>query len=143
MSFDWKAGKAWRDNGKKISSIELPQGVFDPLSAFYYVRTLAFAENDTITRIVTDGKKCIMGVAHIVKREQITIGDTTYDTFLMEPAMEEIGGVFEKEKGAKIKLWVTADERHIPVKIASKVTIGSFVGELVSAKTPSATISRK
>jgi len=30
-------------------------------------------------------------------------------------------------------LWVTADKRRIPVKIKSKVVVGSFVGELVSA----------
>jgi len=33
---------------------------------------------------------------------------------------------------AKIKIWITADERMIPVKLASKVVVGSFVGELVS-----------
>jgi hypothetical protein len=57
----------------------------------------------------------------------------TYDTYLIEPEIKHIGGVFEKSKNAKIKLWVTADKRKIPVKIKSKVVVGSFVGELVSA----------
>jgi len=104
---------------------------FDPLSAFYYVRTLNFKENDVVKRPVSDGRTSIMGRARVVKRQVIDLPDRSYDTFLLEPSMEKIGGVFEKEKGAKIKVWVTADHRHIPVKIASKISIGSFVGELV------------
>jgi len=44
-----------------------------------------------------------------------------------------VGVVFEKSKNAKIQVWVTADKRRMPVKIKSKVVVGSFVGELVSA----------
>jgi hypothetical protein len=42
--------------------------------------------------------------------------------------------VFEKSKDARIQLWVTADRRHIPVKIKSRVVVGTFVGELVTAE---------
>jgi hypothetical protein len=50
----------------------------------------------------------------------------------MEPELKEIGGLFKKSKNAKIQLWVTADERRLPVKIASKVSVGSFIGELMT-----------
>jgi len=56
----------------------------------------------------------------------------TYDTYLFEPDIEHVGGVFEKSKDAKIELWITADKRRIPVRLRSKVIVGSFVGELVS-----------
>ncbi len=46
--------------------------------------------------------------------------------------LKHIGGVFEKSKNAEIKVWVTADTRRIPVKIKSKVVVGSFIGELIS-----------
>jgi len=46
---------------------------------------------------------------------------------------KDVGVVFEKSKNAKIQVWVTADKRRMPVKIKSKVVVGSFVGELVSA----------
>ena len=89
----------------------------------------------TVERPVTDGKKCVIGKASVVKRETITLSDgTKYDTFLLEPELQHIGGVFEKSKDAKIKVWVTADKRRIPVKITSKVIVGSFIGELESAE---------
>jgi hypothetical protein len=51
----------------------------------------------------------------------------------VEPELRYIGGVFEKSKDAELNVWVTADEQRLPVKIKSKVIIGSFVAELISA----------
>ena len=83
---------------------------------------------------MTDGKKNILGRARLIKRETITVPSGTYDTFLIEPDIEHVGGVFEKSKDAKIELWVSADERRIPVRLKSKVVVGSFVGELISVE---------
>jgi hypothetical protein len=132
VEFDWKKEKARYSDGKTNKKIDIIPGTFDPLSVFYYTRMVTHKENDIIERPVSDGKKCVYGMAHVVKKETITILSGTYETFLIEPDLKHVGGVFEKDKNAKIKLWVTADERRIPVKIASKVAIGSFVGELIA-----------
>jgi hypothetical protein len=75
-----------------------------------------------------------LGRARVVKREKVTVLSGTYDTYLVEPSLEHIGGVFKKSKDAKLQIWVTADARRIPVKIKSKVAVGSFVGELMSVE---------
>ncbi|MBW2193775.1 MAG: DUF3108 domain-containing protein, partial [Deltaproteobacteria bacterium] len=82
---------------------------------------------------ITDGKKCVVGIARVIKKEKIKVPGGTYNTYVLEPELEHIGGVFEKSKNAKIRLWVTADERRILVKVKSKVVVGSFTGELISA----------
>jgi hypothetical protein len=134
VNFDWQNSKAQYTNfNENLSPIDILSGAFDPLSAFYFVRLFDFKEKSTIERPVTDGKECIIGKLSIIKRETIKLNNKTYDTYLIEPEMKHIGGVFEKSNGAKIQLWVTADKRRIPVKIKSKVIVGSFVGELVSA----------
>ena len=74
-----------------------------------------------------------MGRARIKKRESLTVAHGTYDIFLVEPELQHIGGVFQKSKDVKLKIWVTADARRIPIKITSKVVVGSFVAELISA----------
>lgn len=132
VNFNWDKEVALYKNGSTSKETEIIPGTFDPLSIFYYTRMMKFEENGVIERPVSDGKKCVHGIARIVKKETITILSGTYETYLLEPDLKHIGGVFEKEKKAKIKLWVTADERHIPVKIASKVSVGSFVAELSS-----------
>jgi len=109
-------------------------GSFDPLSALYYTRSLALTEKAEIRRPVTDGKKNVIGKANIIKREKITLSNGTYDTFLIEPDIKDIGGVFKESKDAKIQVWVTTDHRRVPVKVKSEVAVGSFVGELISAE---------
>lgn len=134
VTFDWKHNKAQYTNfTDKLPPIDLLPGSFDPLSAFYFVRLFDFQDTSTIERPVTDGKKCIIGKLDVIKREALKLESGTYDTYLIEPELKHIGGVFEKSKNAKIQIWVTADKRRIPVKIKSKVVVGSFTGELVSA----------
>ncbi len=133
VRFDWEHGEAQYCNfGKALAPISILPGTFDPLSVYYYVRRLAIKKKLLIKQPVTDGKKNITGKAVIVKRETLKLKSGTYDTYLMEPSVEQIGGVFEKSKKARIRLWITADNRRMLVKIKSKVRVGSFVGELVS-----------
>lgn len=134
VQFNWGKNEAIYTNfDEKRDPIEIPPGTFDPLSAFYYARLFNLKTDLIIERSVTDGKKSVIGKATIIKRETIKLKIGTFETYLMEPEVEHIGGVFERSKGAKIQLWVTADQRQIPVKISSEVIVGSFVGELISA----------
>ena len=133
VNFNWEKNKAIYSTSKKTRKpIDVLPGSFDPFSAFYYTRLFDPNKNSIIKRPVTDGKKCVIGKASVIKRETIKVAGKTYDTYLIEPDLENVGGVFEKSKDAIIQLWITADKRRIPVKIKSKVVVGSFVGELVS-----------
>lgn len=130
VDFNWEEETARFFDGKKRRQVGLLPGTFDPLSAFYYIRKLDYKPNDIIICPVTDGKKLVDGEARVVKKERVTVYTGTYDTYLIEPDLKHVGGVFKKSKDAKIQVWVTADKRRIPVKIASEVAVGSFVGEL-------------
>lgn len=135
IEFDWDNNCAHYSNyGKKRNPIPLQAGSFDPLSAFYYTRTMDFGIGSQLERPITDGKKNVIGRMRVVKREIIKLlNGQTYDTYLVEPEMNHVSGVFKESKGSKIQLWVTADEKHIPVRIQSKVYVGHFIGELMSA----------
>ena len=89
-------------------------------------------ENIELENPVTDGKKSVIGKAMVVKKERIQVPGGSFDTYLVEPDLKDLGGVFRKSKNAKLEVWVTSDARHIPVKIKSKVIVGSFVAELIS-----------
>ena len=135
VDFDWGKKEAQYSNFyKKRKPISILPGSFDPLSVFYYSRYIDLEKNREIRRAVTDGKRCVIGIAKVIKREKIKLKNGTYDTYLLEPDLKHLRGVFEKSKNAKIRLWVSADKSRIPVKITSKVIVGSFIGELISAK---------
>lgn len=132
VRFDWENSTAvYTDRNRRKPPVAIAAGCFDPLSIFYYARTLDLETGRIFGRPVSDGKKCVIGQARVVQRETVEINGTAYDTVLLEPDLKDIGGVFQKSKDAKIKIWVTADHRRIPVMIQSKVVVGSFVGEIM------------
>ncbi|MDM8538260.1 DUF3108 domain-containing protein, partial [Desulfobacterales bacterium HSG17] len=133
VKFNWENNTANYSNfGESRDPITLMPGTFDPLSAFYFTRFSELKDNMLIQRPITDGKKNVMGKVNVIGKETIKVGDKEYETFLIEPELKHIKGVFEKSKNAKIQIWVSADNRQIPVRIKSEVVVGSFVGELVS-----------
>jgi hypothetical protein len=135
VNFDWEKGKAQYTNfGKKRKPIPIKPGSFDPLSVFYAFRFHDLRENTEIHAPVTDGKRCVIGRAKIIRRETVKVASGTYETFLAEPELRHIRGVFEKSKHAKLQIWVTADNYRMPVKIKSKVYVGSFIAELISVE---------
>jgi len=137
IRFDWENMTVqYVDLGEAKEPISIKPGAFDPLSAFYFSRTMDPSQTKTVERPVTDGKKCVIGRAKVVKRQKLKFWKQRYDTFLVEPELAEVGGVFEKDKNAKIQVWVTADHRRIPVRLKSKVSVGSFIGALFSAELP-------
>jgi hypothetical protein len=133
VNFDWQKGEAQRfTNGKMGPPISLMPGAFDLLSIYYAFRTHNLKVGMAFSAPVTDGEKCVMGEGKVIRRDNMKVPSGTYDSYLVEPDLEHIGGVFKRSKDAKIQIWVTADHRKIPVVLKSKVAVGSFVAELVS-----------
>lgn len=137
VNFDWEKLEARYSNfDERGEPVSILPGSFDPLSVFYAFRLFQLKEGKELKASVTDGKKCVLGGAKVIKREKIKVKDIVYDTFLVEPDIEQLGEVFEKIKNAKFQLWVTADGASIPVRVKSEVFVGSFVAELVSLSRP-------
>ncbi len=137
VNFDWEKLQARYSNfDEKGEPVSILPGSFDPLSVFYALRLFHLREGEELKASVTDGRKCVVGTAKVIRREKIKVKDTEYDTFLVEPDLGQLGGVFEKSKNAKLQVWVTADGASIPVRVKSEVFVGSFVAELVSITRP-------
>ena len=133
VEFDWEKNQAIFSNFDKTDPpLDIMEDSFDPLSIIYKFRTFDIALGKDERAPVTDGKKSIMGIARVLKKEKLELNKMKFEAFLVEPEMKHIGGIFKKEKKAKIKVWFTTDEKHYPVKVESKVSIGSFVGIIKS-----------
>jgi len=131
--FDWKKKEARVvSDGNETDPVQIKDKTLDPLSVFYAFRVSQPDENNEIIVNVTDGKRLVRGIAKIIKKEKIKVSGKSYNTILFEPIMEGVGGVFEKSKDAKLKIWVTDDNLRIPVRIKSKVVVGSFIADLVT-----------
>ena len=116
--------------GNKRDSIKIPANTFDPLSAFYKMRTFDFKAGQNLSFPVSNGKKHFLQKASIIKKETITISSGTYDTYQVDLAVNHFSGVFKKSENPTVKIWITADKRKIPVRIKIKVFIGSVIFDL-------------
>lgn len=141
ITFDWEANTAHTAKNGKKRAVELKPGAFDPLSIFYFFRMQEMGEQVELTRPVADRKRCITGVAHVRERQTVLSGGREWDTWLVEPDLSQIEGVYEKHPDARMQIWVSADERRIPVKFTSKVAVGSFTAELEGMEFPEAKLS--
>jgi hypothetical protein len=132
--FDWGKKEAIYTNfGETNAPIHILPGSFDPLALFFALRSKKIEENAVIRIPITDGNKTNMvAKATVGKEETIEINGKMYDTYEINPDMERIENAVKRNENMNLRIWLTADEKKIPVKIQSKVGIITFVFEIVS-----------
>lgn len=101
----------------------------DVLSAFYYIRTRPLKVGDTFELAAVSGKKKYSLKVFCHGRETVKVPAGTFETLIVEPVLKD-DGLF-KAKG-KLTIWVTDDERRMPVRMQSKIPVGSIKAELIS-----------
>lgn len=117
------------DDGEFKGDYPVPRQIQDALSAIFWVRTLTFAEDTTLIVPVHDIRKTYDLLVVIGKKEKIKTRAGEFECYVIEPRLES-GGIFKKDKGARIWIWFTADDRKIPVMMQSKVFFGRVTAEL-------------
>ncbi len=111
---------------------KVPEYVHDIVSAFYYTRTMDlkslpdghifYLKNFYKDTTYTLGVK-------IHRRETIDVEAGTFRCIVIEPLVVK-GGLFKSE--GSIFIWLTDDDRKIPVKVATRILIGFVSADLVS-----------
>lgn len=126
--FDQRRGIAKTAKGE----FEIPRYTNDIMSAFYFARTIDYSE-------MKPGDKIKMQNFHKDKvhdldvvyhgKETISVEAGTFDCLIVEPLVRE-GGLFKSE--GTIMIWLTDDEVKMPVRVKTKVVIGSIDSDLIS-----------
>ncbi len=128
--FDQKNRKAqYIDHiGGGKATIDILQNTYDAYSSFFYVRTLKLEVGKSVFVNMLDNKKLWTVEVQVIKKEKLhtILGDV--NTIQVRPIMKS-DGIFER-KGA-IDIWLTDDDKRIPVRMKTKVKIGSVTATLV------------
>lgn len=121
IEFDYEKKIAYRD-GKPIP---IEESTLDSLSSIYYIRLLDLDRGDPIPLTVVARRLFPLSVV-VAGRETVTTPAGTFKTIRVEPRGPEslIG------KGKTLTLWLTDDERKMPVQIKSKLKVGTLTGKL-------------
>ncbi|MCF7919823.1 MAG: DUF3108 domain-containing protein [Candidatus Cloacimonetes bacterium] len=113
-------------------SFDIPEKSNDIFTTFFKVREYDFAVGDTIpVTISEDGKNTTIDIViHRIKKIDTIFGKI--DCYEMEPQLKDTESIF-KQSG-EIYIYLTADERKIPVLLQSQVIFGKFKATLEAYK---------
>ncbi len=108
----------------------IPPYVQDIVSAFYYTRTVDFSgyavgQLFSMQHFYKDSSRTL--AVKFRGRQRIKVDAGTFNCIIVEPMVQE-GGLFKSE--GRLLVWMTDDERKIPVKVSTKVVVGSIDAEL-------------
>ena len=108
----------------------VPEYVHDIMSSFYFARTMDFTNAKPGDGTVLHN--FYKDTSHELKvkflgRQELEVAAGRFNTIVVEPLVKE-GGLFKSE--GRIVIWLTDDERKVPVRVNTKVIIGSIDSEL-------------
>jgi len=128
IRFDQDAHLARYRDGREL---EIAEATHDILASFYVVRTLPLVPGEP-THVATHSSHKNYDLEVIVHgRETIEVPAGRFDCLVVEPVI--IGeGLFQFD--GKVTIWLTDDERRLPVMMKTKVKIGAIDAELKSFK---------
>jgi len=126
--FDHDRGEAHYKNG---TSYPIPPRVQDALSAFYYTRTQALPVGGSIVFDYHASKKSTPLQVKILGRETVETPAGRFDCIAIEPVLNA-GGIFKNQ--GRLVIWLTDDERRMPVLMKSRVSVGSISVVLVDVR---------
>lgn len=121
IEFDYAKKVAYRD-GKPI---RIEENTLDSLSSLYYIRLIDLEQRDPVPLTVVSRHLFPLSVV-VQGRETVTTPAGTFKTIRVEPQGPDglIG------KGKTLTLWLTDDERKMPVQLKSKLKVGTLTGKL-------------
>jgi len=133
--FDWQHNKVQYTQNNKTDDYDVPAGHLNVIDAFFKVRNMPLKAGDTIKIPVFDSREKYEVIVKVGKKTKLLRAPwgEYIKCISIEPILKT-AGVFSSK--GKIKIWVTPDSRHIPIKLIAKIKIGHIVGNLTAYKEP-------
>ena len=108
---------------------DIPECVRDPFSALYMTRRRELRAGDIHRSIVGDNDRVKEIETRIEKKETVETPAGRFESWRIN-TVSLIGGLFRE--GGTFRIWITADEKKMPVQFEAKVSLGTVFGKLKS-----------
>ena len=116
---------------KDVVKDGVPGCVRDLFSALYFVRRLEFYQGASHKALVGDDDKFKEVLSRVERSEMVETPAGKFQTWRVN-TVALVGGLFKE--GGQFRMWLTADERKLPVQFEAKVSLGTVSGKLQSAE---------
>jgi hypothetical protein len=130
IRFDQAKGVAVYQNGQECS---IEPGCYDVLAAFYRVRTMPLKVGQEFFLTSHADRKNYPLRVSVLRREEMDTPWGRLPCFVIEPRLKS--GAFFKNEG-RLTIWLTDDDRRLPVLMRSKITVGSISVVLIDFTRP-------
>jgi hypothetical protein len=122
--FDLESGTYSRQDGE---TGEIPQGALDDASFVYFVRSvpLEVGQRYEWNRYYRFDRNPV--ILEVLRRDKVKVPAGEYSTIVVRPIIKT-GGLFSE--GGEAEIYITDDERRVPVKLVTKLKVGSVILEL-------------
>jgi hypothetical protein len=127
------------DHGRNVAvypeqdgrAVPIAAGAQDILTSLYYVRMMDLRVGQSVYIDNHADTKNYPLEIKVLRKERVRVGAGRFDCVVVEPVMRT-SGLF-RHKG-RLTVWLTDDERRMPVLMKSKVIIGAITAELIEAR---------
>jgi len=128
VHFLWEKGIVTHTQNDKMDSYHVSAGHLNAFDAFFAVRKMKLSPGIMVRVPLFDSRKQYMLEVSVLKTERLMAPwGKSVECLVIEPKLKT-KGIFSSK--GKVKLWLTNDARHIPLKMTAKVKIGHIVARL-------------
>ncbi len=131
--FDYTAntyrGEVVKKSGTRAFSGALNVPVLDMLTSLYFVRGQNLQDGKDVVFDIINREEQYPLVVKVIGRETVKTSAGKFKCVIVEPQFRG-EGIFVS-KGKSLQVWLTDDERKLPVKMKTEVFIGSVSAELL------------
>jgi len=122
--------------GKKTKKYEFESlNTVDPITAVYLARSLDYKVGDRLYFNVFGGRHRYLLELHVVRKEPVEmVSGQVIDSFRIVPRIRNATKKGYAQRFSEAAIWISADERRLPIKMTSKITFGNVYVELVQDK---------
>jgi hypothetical protein len=114
-----------RNKEEKTQSIT--KRTYDTLSSFFYFRTISLQVGTSYFIDIYDCNRLWNTEVKVLRREELVIPLGRFKTIVIQPLLKS-EGIFART--GEMFIWLTDDDRRIPVQMKSKVVVGSITATL-------------
>jgi hypothetical protein len=131
--------KRWAVNrqqaGKRAKIYEFEsQNTMDPITAVYLARSVDFKVGDRLYFKVFGGRYQYLLELFVENKEPVELASGKIEAYRIVPRIQNLTKNGYAERFNEATIWISADERRLPVKLSSKIVFGNVNLELVQDK---------
>lgn len=125
-----------QQNGKRPKNYQFDShNTFDPITAVYLARSVDFRVGDKLYFKIFGGRYQYLLELFVEKKEPVELpSGKTVEAYKIVPRVQNLKKSGYASRLTEAAIWISTDERRLPVKLSSKIAFGSVQLDLMEDK---------